>query len=47
MMNRRMALFANLDVNEEARPKMQRLPSFASQRPAITYKSLFLRDTLM
>ena len=29
--NRRMALFANLHVNDDAQSEMQRLPSFANQ----------------
>lgn len=36
MVNRRMALFANLHVNDEARPEMHRLPSLAVQQAAIT-----------
>jgi hypothetical protein len=35
MVNRRMALFAHLHVNDEARPEMHRLPGVALQRAAI------------
>ncbi|MCW2243138.1 hypothetical protein M2351_007799 [Azospirillum canadense] len=35
MVNRRMALFAHLHVNDEAQPEMHRLPGISLQRKAL------------